>query len=635
MPGPEETLIKTDTLKAIGWFLQNSLDAFACLDDGVVVWTNPTWTTLTGWSVEKTVGRSYAEFLVDEDSRAALTRLAAMRHSDRDVFTCQVASKSRGMLWFRHYVVRGEAGFVLMILRDITAERRREIDAEEARKVDAMVRDTAGVTVWRYDPAADRYEINPDFTDRYDPTDAEWVEGPELRAAIDPADIGATTAALNEAIATGQPGGAEYRVRSLTNGDWRRLRSAWQGVRQGPSGQWEILGVSADITEIADARDAALRGEKAARAAAEAKSAFLANISHEIRTPMNGVLGILHLIKAEPDKRERVRLIDQALASGVGLSDLLNDIIDFSDAENGALELEAEPIDPIEHLASVIAMFKPQADAKAVSLAMENAGDIGWVAADPARLRKIFFHFVGNAVKFTHAGGVEARLSAFGEGEARRLRFEVDDTGVGVAPEAQAALFQQFTQADSSSTRRYGGQGLGLAITRQLAELMNGRVGCESRPGGGSRFWMEISAPAAAQPAGADSSDSGWLAGVKVLVVEDNPTNRLVATRMLGQLGADVATAENGAEGVTAVEATDYDLVFMDIQMPVMDGVEATRRIRAMAGLKGQVPIVATTANVMPHQLETYRLCGVSGVVAKPISPSALLTEVARIARAA
>jgi CheY-like chemotaxis protein len=292
-------------------------------------------------------------------------------------------------------------------------------------------------------------------------------------------------------------------------------------------------------------------------------------------------------------------------------------------------------VDPAAELGSVIAMFRPQAEIKGVALEVVLADGIGWVAADAARLRKLCFHLVSNAVKFTHHGKVEARLSASGAGEARRLRLEVEDTGVGIAPEAHGAIFQQFSQADSSITRRYGGPGLGLAVTRGLAEQMGGGVGFSSRPGEGSTFWVEIAAPAAAPPAGAAAEhDYDWLEGVRVLVVEDNATNRLVATRMLGQLGAEVATANNGAEGVAAIAAGDFDLVFMDIQMPVMDGVEASRRIRAMPSPKGDVPIVATTANVMPAQLETYRKCGINGVVAKPISPTALLTEVARLAGA-
>jgi signal transduction histidine kinase len=619
----------------MGWFLQNSLDAFVGVHDGKLTWANDTWSNLTGWSHAQSTGRPYADFLFREDVASAMAEIESLPEGGRAVFTYRIAAKSRGLLWLRHHAVRGSEGWVLMILRDITAERQREIDSEQARRVAALVRSTAGVMPWRYDAEEDRYEIDPDFTGQGERASADLRSGASQREVIHPDDTMALAAQWHASLRTGAVGEIDYRVRDAGSDRWRRTRAAWQGVRQRPSGRWDILGVNADITEIAEARDAALRGEEAAKAAAEAKSQFLANISHEIRTPMNGVLGVMLLIKAEPSRSERRRLLDQALAAGVGLSDLLNDIIDFSDVESGRLALAAEPLDPAEQLTSVIAMFRPQAEAKGVALEVELAADIGWLAADRARLRKLFFHLISNAVKFTHKGQVVARLSASGDGEARRLRLEVEDTGVGIAPGAANAVFQHFAQADSSVTRLYGGPGLGLALTRRLAELMGGTVDFTSTLGRGSTFWVEIDAPAAAPPRAAEASDdAGWLAGVRVLVVEDNPTNRLVATRMLGQLGAEVQTADNGAEGVAAVEAEDFDLVFMDIQMPVMDGVEATRRIRAMPDPKGHVPILATTANVMPDQLAVYRASGIDGVVAKPISPAALLNEVARLANA-
>jgi signal transduction histidine kinase len=536
----------------------------------------------------------------------------------------------------RCHAVRGGDGWVLMILRDVTADRQREIDNEQARSVAALVRETGGVRTWRYDAEEDRYEIDPDFTDHIGRGDGNVRSGESQRQLIHRDDIEAVMAQWWASIASGAPGEAEYRLRYGADPRWRRTRAAWRGLTRRPSGRWDILGVSADITAIAEARDAALSGEQAARAAAEAKSRFLANISHEIRTPMNGVLGVLHLIKSDPPHAERQALVERALAAGAGLADLLGDIIDFSDVEAGRLELAAEPTDPAVELASVAAMFRSQAEAKGVALAARARRDIGWVAADPARLRKLFFHLVGNAVKFTHDGRIEARLSAKGAGEARRLRLSVSDSGVGVAPAAETALFEGFTQADGSLTRRYGGPGIGLAMTRRLARLMGGDAGFERRAGGGSRFWVEIAAPAAAAPAPASQAPGAgdFLAGIKVLVVEDNATNRLVATHMLGRLGALVDVAENGAIGVEAVERADYDLIFMDIQMPVMDGVEATRRIRALPAPKNQVPIVATTANVMPEQVASYRASGIDGVVAKPISPAALLSEVARLAAA-
>jgi signal transduction histidine kinase len=522
-----------------------------------------------------------------------------------------------------------------MALKDASDPQSLDDRDEEARRIAAEVRSAAGVVMWRYDSASNDFEVDPDIAN---PSSGE-ARGRQGAAAayatIHPDERSGLIANLKASLATGVPGEGEYRHRPAGRSKWRRRRITWRRVRSRTGEGWDLLGAVQDITELVEARDAALRGEQAARAAAEAKIQFLANISHEFRTPMNGVLGVLHLIKAEPPPAERKRLIEQGLAAAGGLSDLLNDIIDFSDVEAGRLQLAPEALDPARILKDLVASFQTAAHAKGLTLTVRVQRNLGWVAVDGARLRRIFLHYVSNAVKFTVQGSIEARLSASGEGESRRLRFEVRDTGVGVAPEARADLFQHFSQADSSTTRAFGGPGLGLAIARRLADLMGGQVGFVSASGGGSIFWAEVSAPAAAKPAPAEAvEDDAWLAGVRVLVVEDNPTNRLIATGILNRLGAEVVTAENGAEGVAAMEQSDFDLVFMDIQMPVMDGCEASRRIRALPGPKSAVPIVATTANVLPQQLAAYRDCGINGVVSKPISPAALLAEVVKVAQA-
>jgi PAS domain S-box-containing protein len=627
----DQVMAPRGAVAAMAWFFENSLDIFLAVQGGAQTKANGAWKTVTGWEAPEVLGRSFWDFVHADDIDHAQAEMARLTLGARCVVEHRISTAAGGWLWVRNHAVGGDSGWALMILRDITTERLREEENEKARRTAGLLRNSAGVTIWRYDPDRDHYEWNPDVKRSADADDDEWqAEGESVRNTIHRDDADRLNAAWLDTVATGRIHIQEYRERTPEN-VWRHVRTAFQGGRLLPSGRWQVIGLTQDVNDLVEARDAAMQGEQQALAAAAAKSQFLTNISHELRTPMNGVLGVLHLLKREPSPTERLRLIDEALATGVGLSDLLNDIIDYSDVEAGNVELAVEPLDPAAELESVLALLMPRAQAKGLAVKVTSASDLGWVLGDAARLRKIFFHLISNAVKFTTEGGVDIALTAEGDGETRRIKLVVVDTGIGISPENQAGLFKEFSQLDSSSTRRFGGPGLGLVITRKLAKMMGGEVHVVSAKGQGSTFWVEVSAPAGEAPAAAET-EQGWLAGLRVLVVEDNPTNRLVATSMLGQLGAEVEIAEDGAAGVAAVERADFDLIFMDIQMPVMDGVEATRRIRAMPEPKGLVPIVATTANVMPEQLAAYRLSGINGVVAKPISPTTLLAEVARIA---
>jgi CheY-like chemotaxis protein/anti-sigma regulatory factor (Ser/Thr protein kinase) len=276
----------------------------------------------------------------------------------------------------------------------------------------------------------------------------------------------------------------------------------------------------------------------------------------------------------------------------------------------------------------VARLLKPQADAKGLELICEVDPQAGWVRADPVRLRQALFNLVGNAVKFTEAGHVRIRCFAPAGGT---LRFEVEDTGVGIPAEAQPRIFQRFDQGDASTTRRFGGSGLGLAITKRLAEMMSGAVGFMSADGVGSTFWLEVAAePAAAVSAQAETI-APMLEGLRVLVVEDNATNRMIATKLLESLGAAVETAADGYLGVEAAARGGFDLILMDVQMPGIDGLEAAARIRALGGAASATPIVALTANVMSHQKDRYLAAGMDGVVGKPISPASLVAEIARL----
>jgi signal transduction histidine kinase len=237
---------------------------------------------------------------------------------------------------------------------------------------------------------------------------------------------------------------------------------------------------------------------------------------------------VLHLLQREKLSEDGRRLLEEAANCGRMLSQLLDDVIDLSRIEAGRLDLAPEPLDPVALMDSVARLLRPQADAKGVQLRTRVDGHPGWILADPVRLRQALFNLAGNAVKFTSEGHVEIRLRALQEGERSRLRLEVEDTGVGIPAEAQGALFGRFQQADGSTSRRFGGSGLGLAITRRLAEMMDGRVGFESREGAGSTFWVEICAPNVEAEAARQPDALPDLGGLKVLLVEDNPTNRLV-----------------------------------------------------------------------------------------------------------
>jgi PAS domain S-box-containing protein len=621
-------------LEAAAWVFENSADVFMVIRSGRIVRANPAWSALTGWTEADTHGRRPSEFLHPDDFPLVQKAVRALTPGDQYRMDHCILAKSGERLWVSVRIKRAADGAALVVAQDITDQRVRQMESEDVKRSGELLRDTIGLTIWRFDPEHKLYDMDADLSRPIGAGDDAMVEAATaIAAVVHPDDSVKLGKAFRRSVASGEPGGAEYR-HQLPDGSWSRCRVAWRGIRPTASGLWQMIGVTQDVTELANARDAALREQRAAQAAAAAKAEFLANMSHEIRTPMNGVLGVLHLLKDEPLSSDGRKLLVEALACGSMLATLLNDVIDFSKVEAGRLELAPEPLNPEAALEGVANLLRPQAEARGLWLRTLIAPGVGWVSVDPVRLRQMLFNLIGNAVKFTLDGGVEVRLTASGGGPQKRLRVEIEDTGIGIAEEAQATLFQRFHQADSSTTRRFGGSGLGLAITRRLAELMNGEVGLRSREGQGSTFWFEIAAPLA-EPDMAPEPEQpleGWLKDMRILIVEDNATNRLIASRMLETLGATVETANNGAAGVAAAERSAFDIILMDVQMPVMDGIAATRAIRRLAGPAGQTPIVAMTANVFTHQQDSYRDAGMSGAVSKPLSPARLLAEIGRIA---
>lgn len=433
------------------------------------------------------------------------------------------------------------------------------------------------------------------------------------------------------------------------------------GIYQGVFLLWAYLGtatvLSLMITGIEIGRslaEEALRQSKAdlekamvrarelawqADAANQAKSTFLANMSHEIRTPMNAVIGMTGLLLGTPLNSEQRQYADTVRTSGEALLRLINDILDFSKIEAGKLELETVDFHLPEMVGDVVRLLRVHAERKRIALSctVDPAVPV-FVAGDPGRLRQILINLIENAIKFTDHGRVDVRVDAEREGEKEvLLHLEVRDTGIGIPPEQLKVLFQSFHQADSSTTRRFGGSGLGLVISRQLAGLMGGEITVSSVPAGGSVFTVRVrlalgdpvpACPVPEKPAPVEEAVSQ---ARHLLVVEDNPVNQKVARLQLLRLGYEVDLAENGREALRKMEKTVYDLVFMDCQMPEMDGYQATEAIRALGSpWNRQVPIVAMTANAFNDDREKCLAVGMNDYISKPVRLPELSAVLAR-----
>ena len=518
-------------------------------------------------------------------------------------------------------------------------ERTRQTVVAARRHM--LVAEASRTAPWELDMATGQVQLGLRWDEmlgeRIDAKDSWSVR--ELLDRVHPDDMPAVRRALDDAL-----GGRSDRYlvehRIAARGGWIWIESVGMVTQRDAEGRpMRLTGRNIDITARRKMHEDMAQARAQAEASSQAKSEFLANVSHEVRTPLNAVMGLTRLLQqssVNPEQRQYLDLIDRSAST---LLALLNDILDLSKIEAGKLVFEQIRFDIGRWVREAVALHTPVAQAKGLRVDVDIAEDVPRkLEGDPGRLRQIISNLVSNAVKFTERGRilVTVRVAPDQAGVPRdqlRLLFAVRDTGVGIAQDKQAQIFEAFTQADTSTTRRYGGTGLGLAICARLVSMMGGSIRVLSRPGEGSTFRFTADFAHAAAEINvmtelAPLEDMGR-AGQQVLLAEDHAVNELLMRKLLAQMGYEVTVARDGQEAVRCWEAQYFDLVLMDVQMPVMSGFEATAQIRALETAdpaRLHTPIVALTAHAMAGYREKCLAAGMDAYVSKPVSP-ALLTQ--------
>jgi PAS domain S-box-containing protein len=618
-----------DLLKAL---IDTSPDCITLteLSTGRYELVNKSFERVTGYTLAEIKGRTAHEIDIWHNPAERAALVAAIReHGRAEDMPAMIRCKNGQLVAMRVSSARFEHGgdqYLVLNGHDVTA-------AEQARLEHDAILQNASIGI--------AFTRNGHFQQTNASFDRMFGWKPGQLAGRSTSDIwphrddyDAMRADATPVLSRGQPYEME---RQMLRADgtlfWCRMRGQ---ALDGATPREGTIWIAEDVTERRQVDQALAAARDAAEAASRAKSAFLANTSHEIRTPLNGLLGLARLAMQEDlDEARRRQYLAQIFDSAHSLSEIISDILDLSKIEAGKITLESLPFGLRDTLGAVHGAYRSLAEAKGLELVMAiDPGVPAVVMGDPVRVRQILTNFITNAIKFTEHGRVRVHAA---RGPDDRIRLSVSDTGPGMDAQAQDRLFLPFSQADNSTTRRYGGTGLGLSICRELARLMDGEVGVVSMVGTGSTFWAELPLPAADAPDSEHGAlDAPWerLQHARVLMVEDNPVNMLVAVAMLEQWGVQVTQATDGRMAIEAVDEAvrrglPFECVLMDVQMPHMSGHEAARELRKRFDAT-RLPIIALTAAALVSEREQALASGMNEFLTKPIDATRLKDTLAR-----
>jgi PAS domain S-box-containing protein len=614
-----------------------------CDRSGMIEFASP---SVRRWSYEPdaVVGQSLFEFLhpdkrAETESWFAEVVAGRARASDEQL-EVQVRAGNGDWIWFQGSPapIKDTAGVVIgivAVLRDITEAReaRERLADSEARY--RMIVDKVSDLIVRHDRNGVIEFVSPSVRQLgFEPEDVIGRNMADFGHPDEQADNLARRAERLRGVPCPPGVNTQFRVR-CADGKWLWFENSPTPIRDETGTIVGVVSTLRDVTARREMENELRRKRVEAEAATVAKSEFLANMSHEIRTPLTGMLGFAGLLEnldgLSPTAR---KYVDRVVSSGQALLSVVNDILDFTKLDAGRIELDPHPFDPATLVAETLQLVGAEAARKGLSVDKAFQGVLpAVVIADSSRVRQVLLNLLTNAIKFTEAGGVTVTTRYLDENNGR-LRISVSDTGVGIPENRLDRLFQRFSQVDGSTARQYGGTGLGLAICKRLTEMMGGQIEVESREGEGSTFWFTLDAPhAELEEAPAEPEQQEPVAeftAARILVVDDVATNRELVRTMLSPFGYGLVEAASGAEAVAAAMAEPFDLILMDLQMPGMDGLAATRAIRQACDLNRDTPIVALSANVLPVHLAECAQAGMDDHIAKPIAPRELLTKIVR-----